>query len=113
MPVPEQLPISHYRGDSLGVAVRLFTDAEKTIPADLDAASVLAQVKSKATDPDPLELFDVDATDNAITLTLTPEQTTSLPNSTVWDVQVDWNSDGVSVQTVVRGSLKLTQDVTR
>jgi hypothetical protein len=114
MPVPQSYAVDHYRGDALSILVRLWADTAHTQPVDPTGADVLAQVKAKATDDEPLQTFSVIATaPNFIQLSLLPDQVTSLPNSTVWDCQVNWDHDPTAAQTVVRGTLKLTQDVSR
>src|SRR4029450_8134057 len=114
MPVPDTRTIPHYRGDSLGVLIRLWQDPDHTVPLLLNGALVVAQLRLKADDPDPpIDTFAVSTATNEITLTLTPTQPAALPAKTVWDCQVDWNADGASIQTVLAGTLTLAADVTR
>ena len=113
MPVPEKYPLTEMRGDSVGHQIRLWEDDAHTIPVVLNGAVVTAQLRVKDTDPDPVDAWAVTTAGNAITITLSPDQTAALPASTVWDIQVDWHADGTTVTTPHRGTLKLTQDVTR
>ena len=113
MPVPEKYAMAEMRGDSFGRTFTLWEDDAHTIPVVLNGAAVTAQLRVKDTDPDPVDAWAVTTAGNAITITLSPDQSAVLPASTVWDIQVDWQADGTTVTTPVRGSLKLTQDVTR
>jgi hypothetical protein len=47
------------------------------------------------------------------TLTLLPTETAVLPQMCVWDIQVDWDGSGTSIQTVAHGVLTVGPDVTR
>ena len=113
MPVPPKQAISHYRGDSLGVRITCWLDDKKTQPANFAGTTITSQLREKIDDDEPADEFTVNSSGNIITLTLSPAKITALPDSTVWDVQVDWQSNGVSVQTILQGSLALTPDVTR
>ena len=73
-----------------------------------------AQVRETAETADPpAATFAVNVTGNEVTLSLTPAETRLLPNAGVYDVQVDWLSDGTQVQTVACGTIKTSHDVTR
>ena len=113
MPVPPKQAISHYRGDSLGVRITCWLDKDKTQPANFTGTTITSQLREKIEDDEPADEFTVNSSGNIITLSLSPAKITALPDATVWDVQVDWQSNGVSVQTILQGSLSLTPDVTR
>lgn len=113
MPKPQRQDIEQYRGDTCGVLLRLWEDDAKTEPVDLSGVVVTAQVRVKATDAEALTDFAVATATNEVTLTLTPTQTRELPTQSVWDCQLDWLGDGASIQTIVSGTIKVTQDVTR
>ena len=113
MTMPEQATLKHYAGDTLGIMIRCWQDANKTIPAILNGATVTAQVRAKATDAEALATFDVATDEHEITLTLLPVHTQALPKTTVLDCQVDWLGDGTRVQTVYAAKLETTPDVTR
>jgi hypothetical protein len=112
MPVPVTQDIAHYRGDTLTVAIRLWEDDAKTDPADLSAATVTAQVRASASAKTPVATFGVEVAGNQVTLTLPPPAAQLLPTKAVYDCQVDWQSDDVNVQTVLRGALTADPDVT-
>lgn len=113
MPVPERVPIKHYRGDTLGLKLRLWDDAEKTDPTSLVGAGVTAQVRSNPDSEEITASFTVSVSTNEITLTLFPEQTALLPEDSTYDVQIDWHNDGTTVQTVLAGTLTAEPDVSR
>jgi hypothetical protein len=100
------------RGDSLGVVIRLWEDVDKTVPSDLTGATATAQVRADP-DGDLIGDFSVVVTGNEVSLNLLPAVSQLLPAMSRWDCQVDWASDGVSVQTVAYGSLAAMPDVTR
>lgn len=113
MTTPAIRNLAHYRGDTLGVLLRLWHDDAATDPVDLAGATVTAQVRLTADTATAIADFDVETSTNEISLTLPPGDTATLPAKAVWDCQVDWLSDGTSIQTVVAGQLTTTPDVTR
>lgn len=113
MALPARRDITQYRGDTLAMVVRLWQDGAHTVPVDLTGATVQAQVRTSAVDEMIAATFGISIADNAVTLTLTPSQTRDLPANGVWDCEVDWQSDGQNLQTVLAGSVVVTQDVTR
>jgi hypothetical protein len=112
MPLPSRRDLTAYRGDTLGVLLRLWQDDALTVPVDLTGATVRAQVRQKAAD-DPHTDFTVATSSNQIELSMSPALTSTLPATGVWDVEVDWASDGLNIQTVVAGTVTVSQDVTR
>jgi hypothetical protein len=113
MPVPTKVDIVHYRGDTLGISLKVWADDEKTVPANFTGATVVAQVRPTVDSTDVAGEFAVSITGNTLTLVLDPKQTRAMGAANVWDVEVDWHSDDVQVQTVVAGSLSIASDVTR
>jgi hypothetical protein len=113
MPVPTKVNISHYRGDSLALQIKLWTDTAKTVPADLSEAIVTAQVRETPDDATIIASFDVEVTGNVINANLSPKSSRDLLAKNFWDLQVDWFGDDSSVQTVVGGGLIAAPDVTR
>lgn len=113
MPVPEKVELQHYRGDTFGMVLRLWDDVEKTVPSDLSNATTTAQVRAQTEAADVLESFEVGVVANEITLILAPAQTRVMPETVVFDCQVDWQSDDVNVQTVIAGTISFGRDVTR
>jgi hypothetical protein len=113
MPVPQTIAVSHYRGDSLQLALRVWEDADRSIPADLSEATVTAQVRTSVEAPNVSAEFAVLVEGNLLTLTLSPKQTRDLAPQNVFDVEIDWLSDDTQVQTVVAGSIAVAGDVSR
>lgn len=113
MTVPIRSNITHYRGDSLVLQLRLWTDANRSVPADLSEATVRAQIRADHDDAEVAASFDVQVEDNVITANLSPKSSRDLPAKGVWDCEVDWFSDDTSVQTVAAGGLVVQPDVTR
>lgn len=113
MPVPERVPMSHYRGDTLAFMLRLWDDTAKTVPSDLTGSTVLAQVRSVPDSEEIIATFTTDVDANEITLTLLPAVTELLPEDAAYDVQIDWQSDGANIQTIVAGPLTAPPDVSR
>lgn len=113
MPVPKKTNITHYRGDTLVIVVSLWNDVERTDPADLSEATIRAQVREQYEDTEVAASFDIEVTGNHITATLTPKSARDLPPRGVWDIEVDWYSDDVNVQTVAAGGIAAEPDVTR
>ena len=92
--------------------VVLWADPAKTVPADLSEATVRSQVRATMTSTDAVD-FDVTVVDNMVTLLLAPAKTQGLADTNVFDVEVDWHSDRINVQTVVAGTIAAAGDVTR
>ena len=105
--------LSTIRGDSFGFKIRVWQDPDKTIPADLTEAVVAAQLR-QSPDSEAVEAtFHVAISGGEVELTLLPTETAVLPARCVWDVQVDWDGTGTSIQTVAHGVLTVGPDVTR
>jgi hypothetical protein len=113
VPVPMKQDFSHYRGDTLDIAFKVWQDVAHTIPADFSSAVVTAQVRSTTETADIAGEFDVSTSGNTIRLTLDPKQTRELSGPYVFDVEVDWDGTDTDVQTVVAGALAIAQDVSR
>jgi hypothetical protein len=113
MPVPQKVDVQHYRGDTLGLMLRVWEDPEKTQPANFDNATITAQVRTATEATEVAADFEVEVSGNTLTLTLPPKLTRDLGPTNVFDVEVDWESDDSSVQTVIAGALAIASDVTR
>jgi hypothetical protein len=113
MPVPQRIPLSLYRGDTCSVALRLWADTAETDPVDLAGVTITAQVRLTADSTTVVATFEVTVDGNTVLLLLPPAVTAVLPPKGVYDVQLDWNSDGTLIQTVLAGEVTVTADVTR
>lgn len=107
-----------YRGDTFSATFRLWADTGLTVPVDLAGASVAAQIRDKSAGN---VVVDLDAAidppgGNSIVVGITAESWSDgihgppAPPTGVWDLEVTYAS-GV-VQTVVRGAVTVTGDVT-
>jgi hypothetical protein len=112
--LPATLNLALYAGDSVTVSFT-FTDASGN-PLDM-SGTWSAQVRSApgAADP-PLAVFGVDTTQAAsgvIVISLDDEATAALPIATTlaWDLEQQTGTD--TVRTTHRGSVTVTEDVTR
>lgn len=113
MPVPTRTNIAHYRGDSLAIQVTLWTDQAHTIPADLAGATVRSQIREDRDDTALVAELATSVAGNVINAYLSPASSRTLPPLGFWDVEVDWFSDDVTVQTVAAGGISSEPDVTR
>jgi hypothetical protein len=113
MATPDKVSFTHYRGDTLAFSVEVWDDADKTIPSDLSAALVSAQVRESPDDTQVLADLEVTVTGNTVNLVLPPKGARELKASNVFDVQVDWYADDTNVQTVLAGTISAGKDVTR
>ena len=107
------IPHSHnllvYSGD--GVTLVLTATNGDGGPLTLDG-TVEAQIRRKRTDTDQSTEFAVDVDGNAVTLSLTGEQTGTLGKfSGEWDCQ--WTPPDAEPRTLVQGRIDVTLDVTR
>lgn len=105
--------LSTIRGDSFGFLIRVWQDPDKTIPADLSEAVVRAQLRLTPDSEEIEATFATAIAGNEISFTLLPTETATLPQRSVWDVEIDWDGHGTSVQTIAHGSLTVGADVTR
>lgn len=114
MTMPEKTSMQVYRGDSVGVLVRVWEDVDKTQPADLSGAVVRSQIRTEPNASAVVAEFDVEVVDNAITLYLLPKQSQELEPQGVFDVQVDWSGGAeTDVQTILVGAISCSPDTTR
>lgn len=119
--IPGSVDITVYQGDTYTLFFRVRNQNPDGTPGayiDLTGYVGLAQIRAKATDPDPpLATFAVTLADQVlsrggVTLTLTPAQTAPLPvTGGVWDVQLT-APDG-SVHTYLAGNVIVLQQVSR
>lgn len=113
MAVPIKQDLAAYRGDTLGLQLRVWEDSNKTQPADFSEAVVVAQVRTTPDTADVAAQFDVSISGNTLTLTLDPKQSRELTGKYTYDIEVDWDGTDTSVQTVLAGTISVASDVTR
>jgi|SRR5262245_44093856 len=120
MSMPATLDLTHYRGDTLGVAIKCWSDVAHTIPVDISTATITAQIKVKTGDTATVGTWEVSkqvpaggTITSQINLTLRGDPQRSMPTKTVWDCQIDFTNDGLHTQTPVKGTLTLSDDITQ
>jgi hypothetical protein len=109
--LPAELNLLIYSGDTLQIHF-LFTDSAD-VAVDV-SGTWTAQVRISVADATPVAVFDVDesqAAQGIIIITLSSDQTQALPASAVWDIQQLITPD--TIRTTHRGTLTVTEDVTR
>ena len=94
-----------YEGDSFTV--------ELDFPFDVTGYTFTSQIRLNYSDPVIAATFNVDITDTQkVTLSLTPTQTTALPERAFWDIQGTTSDNPDYQQTFMRGTVFTTRQVT-
>ena len=94
-----------YEGDSFTV--------ELDFPFDVTGYTFTSQIRLNYSDPVIAATFNVDITDTSkVTLSLTPTQTTALPERAFWDIQGTTSDNPDYQQTFMRGTVFTTRQVT-
>jgi hypothetical protein len=112
MAQPFEVPsVAVYAGDSLEFPTYQVLDSDK-VAVDLSSWTWRAQWRRNPMSSTFIELTidDSDAADGKIYISATPEQTTEMGSSGVWDLQ---GTKAGEVETWLRGPTVYTQDVTR
>jgi hypothetical protein len=98
-----------YRGDTARWQVRIFQPGG-TLPLDLTGVIVKAEIRQNSGTTPITPVVCVVTLPNTIDCSLAPAATQALPASAKWDLQLTYPSG--DVQTVVKGSVSVTGDVT-
>ena len=111
---PGKYTLSVYRGDTSRWTFTLWEDAAKSVPVDLTAATIAAQIRAVGSSAaSPAAVLDCEVEDpNIIHAELAASA--SLPSYgtlSEWDLQITWSSG--DVQTVLAGGVNILGDVTR
>lgn len=109
MSLPVAYALLLYRGDSFRVQFRLWADAQKTQPCDLTGATAAAEIRG-APGLLPLVTLTCAITGHVIDVSLAAAETTLVPATAYWDLQLTYASG--EVQTVVAGGVRLRADIT-
>lgn len=107
---PGSFDLDLYRGDSYHWTFVLWQDKNKTIPIDLNGATVKAEIRDKPSGAAIVHLTTVVTLPNTIVMTMTPAMYADCPVEGVWDCQVTFSD--LDVHTVLRGFVGVTADVT-
>ena len=107
---PGRMPLSIYRGDTYRWRFMLWLDAERTIPADLAGAKVVAQIRDRAGGSLVAGMACTITVPNIVIMVLSAPDSVKLPSSAAWDMQVTYAWGDVA--TVLAGPVNTTVDVT-
>ena len=99
-----------YRGDTYRWQFKLWTDAEKTDPADLSDVTVKAEIRDKPGGTKITPLTCTITEPNIIDVVLSAAASQLLDAKGAWDLQLTYPSG--DVQTIVSGAVQVQADVT-
>jgi hypothetical protein len=112
--LPQYIPLDIYQGDDWSAIVNVL-DGNKE-PVILDGYSALAQIRDEVADYDTTVIAtmntSISAGTNVVTLSLPHSVTLGMHGEYVWDLQLTNTATG-SIQTIMRGPVSVTQEVTR
>lgn len=102
-----KLDIRLTRGDSCNIVMEM-SDAEGN-PLDFTGLTLTSQVRSSPYSDDSMD-FNISTENSIVTLSLTPEETSQLKNTSYWDLQVVSSEE---TRTVVGGKIYIENEVTK
>ena len=107
---PSDVPtydLTMYQGDSFSV--------ELDFPFDISGYTFASQIRMQPGDPTlvaNMTVTPVSGNNQKLTLSLTPSQTTDLPERCYWDIQATTDGDPTYQKTYMRGTVFVTREVT-
>jgi hypothetical protein len=107
--LPAAVDLLLYAGDDFRIVIDVTDGADA--PVDLTGHTPKAQIRATTDAAAPLVAFAATVAANAVTLVLTSVQTTALPATAVWDVQL--TDPAAVVTTLAYGKVSTTPEVTR
>ena len=107
---PGVFALTLYRGDSYRWSFLLWTDTDKTAPADLAGVVAKAEVRDKPGGAQIVPMSCSVVMPNTVTMALSAASSALLPLIGVWDLQLTYPEGEVA--TVLAGTVKVTPDVT-
>ena len=107
---PGKMPLTIYRGDTYRWRFKLWMDTERTMPADLQGAKVVAQIRDRAGGSFIAGMACTITLPNTVMMVLAAPDSAKLPSSAMWDLQVTYAWGDVA--TVLAGPVHTTSDVT-
>ena len=103
-------PLGLYRGDTARRQFVLWADSARTTAVDLTGVAVAAEIRP-GTGGTPVAVLALTVSlPNTIALEIPAAQAAQLPASGQWDLQLTYPSG--DVQTIVRGAVSVTGDIT-
>jgi hypothetical protein len=110
--IPGTYDLAIYRGDTGKWQFKLWTDANKTVPANLTGMTVAAMIRDKTTGGVfSLSMGCVVTMPNIIDMTLPAADSRTVPAKGFWDLQLTHTPSG-DITTVLKGAVNVTSDVT-
>jgi hypothetical protein len=106
---PGKLDLDIYRGDSYKWVFTLWTDAAKTVAADLTGAVALVEIRVSPGSSVICTPTMTITMPNIINMTITAAMSASLPAAAKWDLQI---TQAGNVTTILAGSVTNTSDIT-
>lgn len=107
---PGKLNLALYRGDTYRWQFKLWMDTNKTQPADLTGATVKAEAREASGGAVETTFVTTVTLPNIIDMSIDAAECGSMPETAKWDVQITYPSG--DVQTILAGTIKVTDDVT-
>ena len=106
---PGNYQLNIYQGDTHRWSFRLWADEDQSSPVDMSGATAAAEIRDK---PGGTVLTDMGCsiTGNSIDMLLTAANSRLIVVNGVWDLEITFASG--DVQTVLKGKVLLTADVT-
>lgn len=110
--MPGNFPLTLYRGDSYRWEFRLWTDAQKTEPADLTGVTAKSEIRDRPGGRIVVALECEVQQPNIVIARLLAEASRDLPlpPAGAWDLQLTYA--GGDVRTILAGAVTVTPDVT-
>jgi len=110
--MPGKCPLTLYRGDSYSWSFMLWTDADKTLPADLTGVTAKAQIRDKPGGTKEIITLACEVVmPNTVAMILDAASSARLATTPgVWDLQLTYDTGEVA--TVLAGPVTVTADVT-
>jgi len=109
---PGKYPLSLYRGDSYSWSFVLWTDTDKTLPADLTGVTAKAQIRDRPGGTKEIITLACEVVmPNTVAMILDAASSARLATTAaVWDLQLTYESGEVA--TILAGAVTVTADVT-
>ena len=107
---PGKYPLKLYRGDTYSWQFVFWTDAEKTIPADLSSVTAKSEIRDTPGGALVIPLACAISLPNTINAKLGAAGSALLPPTGVWDLQLTYTTGDIA--TVLAGPVTATPDVT-